>query len=108
MVPATPLQAVAYERTLRAREIEVLLGAGPVANNDDQVSTTLDPSSLARARQLVFTHEVTAENLYREPTWQAIIENGLAGQLSARKDPKYVTHGLHQYKANSIPNLPRA
>lgn len=100
-----PYKLWPYERTLRAREIEVLLGAGRVANNDDKVSTTLDPYSLARARQLVFTHEVTAENLYREPTWQAIVENGLARQPSARKDPKYVTHGLHQYKGKFYPQL---
>ena len=40
-----------------------------------------------------------------EPTWQAIIENGFALQPSARKDPKYVTHGLHPYKGKFYPQL---
>ena len=100
-----PYKLWSYERTLREREIEVLLGAGPNANGDEQLSTTLDPYSLANARQLVFTHEVRAEGLYAEPTWQSIIENGIAKHPSARKDPKYVTHGLHPYKGKFYPQL---
>ena len=100
-----PYKLWPYERTLREREIEVLLGTSLNAKSDEQISTTLDPYSLARARQLVFTHEVKAENLYAEPTWQAILENGLATQPSARKDPKYVTHGLHPYKGKFYPQL---
>ena len=100
-----PYKLWPYERTLREREIEVLLGTALNARSDEQLSTTLDPFSLPRARQLVFTHEVKAENLYAEPTWQAILENGLATQPSARKDPKYVTHGLHPYKGKFYPQL---
>jgi DNA modification methylase len=40
-----------------------------------------------------------------DPTWQAIIENGFALQPSVRKDPKYVTHGLHPYKGKFYPQL---
>ena len=100
-----PYKLWSYERTLREREIEVLLGAGPSEDREKQLSATLDPLSLAKARQLVFTHEVGAEGLYAEPTWQAILENGLAQHPSARKDPKYVTHGLHSYKGKFYPQL---
>src|SRR5262249_28256249 len=37
--------------------------------------------------------------------WQAIIENGFAAAPSSRKDPKYVTHGLHPYKGKFYPQL---
>ena len=100
-----PYKLWSYERTLREREIEVMLGAAPNAHGDSQLSTTLEPLSLAKARRLVFTHKVKAEGLYAEPTWQAIIENGLAKHQSARKDPKYVTHGLHTYKGKFYPQL---
>jgi len=90
---------------LREREIGALLGTAPHAESHQQLSTTIDPYSLARARQLVFTHEVRAENIYAEPTWQAIVENGLSSQRSARKDPKYITHGLHPYKGKFYPQL---
>ena len=100
-----PYKLWPYERTLREREIEVLLGVGPNASREEQLSTTLDPLSLAKARQLAFTHEVRAEGQYVEPAWQGIIENGLSKHTSARKDPKYVTHGLHPYKGKFYPQL---
>ena len=100
-----PYKLWSYERTLREREMQVLLGAGSSADGVEQRSVALDPLSLAKARQLVFTHEVRAKGLYAEPTWQAILENGLAKHPSARKDPKYVTHGLHPYKGKFYPQL---
>ena len=36
------------------------------------------------------------------------MENGLAASLSNRKDPKYVTHGLHPYKGKFYPQLAKA
>ncbi len=100
-----PYKLWPYERILRRREIEVLLGAGHSTNCEKQQFTTIDPLSLAKARQLVFTHEVRTNGPYREPTWQATIENGFAKKPSARKDPKYVTHGLHPYKGKFYPQL---
>ncbi len=100
-----PYKLWSYERILRQREIEVVMGVSPRANGEEQLSAAIDPYSLAKSRQLVFTHGVRAEGLYTEPTWQAIIENGLAQQPSGRKDPKYVTHGLHSYKGKFYPQL---
>ena len=100
-----PYKLWPYERTLREREIGVLLGTGPNATGEGQLPATLDPLALANARHLTFTHEVRGEGQYTEPTWQAIIENGLSKQPSARKDPKYVTHGLHPYKGKFYPQL---
>jgi methylase of polypeptide subunit release factors len=44
----------------------------------------------------------------REPTWQSILENGIGARQSSRKDPKYVTHGLHPYKGKFYPQLAKA
>lgn len=39
-------------------------------------------------------------------TWQNILENGMGCQ-SSRKDPKYLTHGIHPYKGKFYPQLVR-
>ena len=100
-----PYKLWPYERTLREREIDVLLGTVANPNSEERRSPMFDPLTLAKARRLVFTHEVKAEGQYIEPTWQAILENGFARYPSARKDPKYVTHGLHPYKGKFYPQL---
>lgn len=39
-------------------------------------------------------------------TWQNILENGMENG-AARKDPKYLTHGIHPYKGKFYPQLVR-
>ena len=94
-----------YEVVLRRREVESILCVKAGNNNGEPFSLTLDPYTVTRARKLVFTHEVGLSTLDTEPTWQAIIENGFVHQPSARKDPKYATHGLHPYKGKFYPQL---
>jgi hypothetical protein len=62
-------------------------------------------SELDRFRRLAFSHSVSGDGIALEPTWQAALENGGAASPSARKDPKYVTHGLHPYKGKFYPQL---
>jgi hypothetical protein len=69
------------------------------------VQKSADVAELLRCRSLVFTHQVHFPGGHKEPTWQAILENGMAANPSARKDPKYVTHGLHAYKGKFYPQL---
>jgi DNA modification methylase len=94
-----------YEMALRRREIESVLGTTLSGESDAYFTLTVDPYSATKARRLVFTHSVGQSRMDRNPTWQAIIENGFASQPSARKDPKYVTHGLHPYKGKFYPQL---
>ena len=100
-----PYKLWPYEKKLREREIGALLEAAPSCHAADYLSASLPPLSLIKARQLAFTHQVKAESQFVEPTWQAILENGFAKQPSHRKDPKYVTHGLHPYKGKFYPQL---
>jgi DNA modification methylase len=92
-----PYKLWPYEAPLRIRE-----GATKTANSQ------LTVQDLVRSRSLVFTHQVVYGQSFSEPTWQAILENGMAANPAARKDPKYVTHGLHPYKGKFYPQLAKA
>ena len=102
---SAPYKLWSYEGVLRGREIESVVGVSTNNNNGETFNLTLDPYSVTKARRLVFTHGVGMTELDPEPTWQAIVENGFSCQPSARKDPKYVTHGLHPYKGKFYPQL---
>jgi len=100
-----PYKLWPYEGLLRGREIESVLGISTGRHNGESFSLELDPYEVSKARRLVFTHGLGMTALDIDPTWQAIIENGFALQPSARKDPKYFTHGLHPYKGKFYPQL---
>jgi hypothetical protein len=58
---------------------------------------------------LTFTHSLYSPEIAREPTWQAVVENGDSPQVkTSRKDPKYVTHGIHAYKGKFYPQLAKS
>ncbi|MEK1912475.1 MAG: DNA methyltransferase, partial [Pseudomonas chlororaphis] len=78
-----PYKLWPYEAVLRTRE---------GGKND---SNNLTVEQIVKSRSMVFTHQIITQNSNAEPTWQAILENGTAASPAARKDPKYVTHGLH-------------
>lgn len=100
-----PYKLWPYESILRDREIESVVGVPTNGHNGDAFCLDMDSYAMSNARRLVFSHGVGLCALDTEPTWQAIIENGFAQQPSARKDPKYVTHGLHPYKGKFYPQL---
>lgn len=102
-----PYRLWPYEETLRRREIEQV-AHGAVQQRDGSSSVEADPATLSRLRTLTFTHHIRIAGGPTERTWQAILENGFAGSASARKDPKYATHGLHPYKGKFYPQLARS
>ena len=97
-----PYKLWPYEEKLQQSEFHKLLSGAFKANS---FTTFKDMQHLITARSMVFTHQIQYESLHKEPTWQAILENGMASNPSARKDPKYVTHGLHPYKGKFYPQL---
>lgn len=101
-----PYRLFPYEQALRKREVEILVNRGERCLALDRLE--LPPDSITASRRLVFTHRVTLDGGVGQPTWQAILENGLATSPSARKDPKYVTHGIHPYKGKFYPQLAKA
>lgn len=100
-----PYKLWPYEAVLRGREVEVVLDIKNKIKNEQLFSLTLDPYCITEARKLVFTHGIGHSALDVEPTWQAILENGFASLTKTRKNPKYVTHGLHPYKGKFYPQL---
>lgn len=102
-----PYRLWPYEAGLRVREVHQLLGCSP-ATMGGNLAVEVGPAQAARARDLVFTHHISADGAAPTPTWQAILENGGASDGSSRKDPKYTTHGLHTYKGKFYPQLARA
>lgn len=94
-----PYKLWPYEEKLRCRE---------VGTENLNMPLEVGVIDLARCRSMVFTHQIVFPSGHCEPTWQAIIENGMAANPSTRKDPKYVTHGLHPYKGKFYPQLAKA
>lgn len=97
-----------YEHDLRSKEIEALTGKSP-APSSQTTHMFLKQPSLWNARRLTFTSEIRIgdDEKVGLPTWQSSLENGtLAG--GKRKDPKYVTHGLHAYKGKFYPQLAKS
>lgn len=101
-----PYKLWQYESLLSKREIENLLAAQP-KKTELGYGVVARPYATSIAKRLVFTHAIGL-NRSTEKTWQAVIENGFVAQTSARKDPKYVTHGLHPYKGKFYPQLAKA
>lgn len=101
-----PYKMWPYEETLSTRIVGGETERSGVKHLPNlSIKASLDVAGLARAKKLVFTHGIEHEGGFVEPTWQSILENGTAFCPSARKDPKYVTHGLHAYKGKFYPQL---
>jgi len=92
-----------YEEAIRAQEIGQLLGS-PTGRTEGPLKVICDCYVAANARRLTFTHAVNVDG-HTELTWQRVLENGFNGDRATRKDPKYVTHGIHAYKGKFYPQL---
>ena len=98
-----PYRLFLYEESLRRREMQTVVNQTKRRKNLDGL--VLSPKAVTASRRLVFTHHIKFDGGSCQPTWQAILENGFAANPSCRKDPKYVTHGLHPYKGKFYPQL---
>lgn len=103
-----PYKLWPYEAEIRKLEILQLLGVRAKEDLGNVLTVRISPLQIDKLRQLTFSHSFAAPTIYEEPTWQAILENGDALKSSARKNPKYVTHGIHAYKGKFYPQLARS
>lgn len=97
-----------YEARIRRKEIEHLSGQQVSGDIRGTLTTRIQSLHVDRLRRLTFSHMFSGQAYHEEPTWQAILENGDAIESSSRKDPKYVTHGIHDYKGKFYPQLARS
>ena len=97
-----------YEVALRQLETEAIFGKTR-GHYTDPVQLKATPKQLAAVRKLTFTKEylIGGKGGSPQPTWQKILENG-DGDAAKRKDPKYVTHGVHPYKGKFYPQLAKS
>lgn len=94
-----------YEKILQHKEVEALLGRS-VPNKRKKIEAQATPLEFGRLRRLTFSHFIEIPESSSFHTWQAILENGDSIQnAKTRKDPKYVTHGIHPYKGKFYPQL---
>ena len=94
-----------YEETLRKREATEFVESSQL---DDTGDISLPSGEDRRARRLAFSRGIRYPRGFVEPTWQHILENGYVTTSASRKDPKYVTHGLHAYKGKFYPQLAKS
>lgn len=96
-----------YESQMQVREIKALTSRNP-ASAPSGFSVQLPSSSIPSLRRLTFTSAFVINGASKEKTWQAVLENGIDANDASRKDPKYVTHGIHPYKGKFYPQLAKA
>lgn len=104
LLPA-PYKLFPFEEEINRLETLSLLKKAPSKLN----KITIAPSELDELKKLTFIHGFESDSFAKERTWQAILENGDAFEVTTnRKDPKYVTHGLHEYKGKFYPHLAKS
>lgn len=88
-----------YEQEISDLELSAITG---VCGN----SQRLAPCQLQKLKKLTFFNGYSIGKTSFK-TWQSVLEQGYGGEAARRKDPKYVTHGIHPYKGKFYPQLVR-
>lgn len=88
-----------YEQEISNLELSAITGT---CSNIQKLS----PSQLQQLKKLTFFHSYSIGNTSYK-TWQSVLEQGYGEEAMRRKDPKYVTHGIHPYKGKFYPQLVR-
>jgi len=91
-----------YEKYLNQKEIEKFLGENNIKSNSK--ISDLKSYQINKLNKLTFSPSIQIDDKIL-PTWQGLLENGFDNNTSARKESKYVTHGLHPYKGKFYPQL---
>lgn len=104
-----PYKLWEYEGVISQYEIKTLLTNRLIDNDPQSKNYKLNSIDVNILRRLTFTNGFEGPEYSKENTWQAILENGDASNPQTnRKDPKYVTHGIHPYKGKFYPQLAKS
>lgn len=88
-----------YEKTISDLERQIL------CNSDSDNFNVSGPININPYKNLTF-YKSFKVNGTEFKTWQSILEHG-DDDTTSRKDPKYLTHGIHPYKGKFYPQLVR-
>lgn len=88
-----------YEQVISSLERKELTGA-------DTDSFSLSADKISALKKLTFYRAYCLNGSDFE-TWQNTLEQGKSTESQTRKDPKYLTHGIHAYKGKFYPQLVR-
>lgn len=99
-----------YEKELQRKEVTALIGNHETFDEDDTgtLRVSCPSEKITELRKLSFVHSFQIENLSPQLTWQNRLEETGEDNQRTRKDPKYVTHGLHTYKGKFYPQLAKS
>ena len=102
-----PYKLWLYEKELRKKEIKNVVGISKINDDNGDLNIKVDCMQVDKLKRLTFTQKYESPDFTSERTWQAILENGSTtnSKTSVRKEPKYVTHGIHKYKGKFYPQL---
>jgi DNA modification methylase len=98
-----------YEVSLRELELQAFFDGHRRPTLDDKAWTRIDLGHADRWKlgRLTFSSGYATDGGLHERTWQKLLENG-DSDVVKRKEPKYVTHGIHGYKGKFYPQLAKS
>lgn len=95
-----------YEEELFLREVKTIFGEEPIKLKDKKWSLEIDCYDLDKVKRLTFIHRFDAEDVFEDYTWQYFLEKSDSEDInSSRRESKYLTHGIHDYKGKYYPQL---
>jgi len=101
-----PYKLWQYEQDLLKRELASIVDSIPSPCDKKEWDLEIDCYDLDKLNRLTFVHKINSPDLHEQITWQSYVENGeILEHLSQRKESKYVTHGVHEYKGKFYPQL---
>lgn len=98
-----------YEKSLREMEVSVIFNGAKHSDKptDGWLALDLAHQDRWKLNRLTFSSGYSTDEGLKERTWQKVLENGDNDSLK-RKEPKYVTHGIHAYKGKFYPQLAKS
>ncbi|MDL1888806.1 site-specific DNA-methyltransferase [Nitrospirales bacterium NOB] len=98
-----------YEKSLRELEVSAIFNGAKRTETSSAGWAALDLALQDRWKlnRLTFSSGYATEDGLKERTWQKLLENG-DNDAPKRKEPKYVTHGIHAYKGKFYPQLAKS
>lgn len=106
VLTSAPYKLWDYEEKLLNDEIEKIFKIKPKKVDNKSWEININSYDIDKLRNLTFIHELSSETIYPEYTWQRYVENGdVKDNVVQRKESKYLTHGIHEYKGKFYPQL---